>query len=98
MVWNVLFQTCRRRCIREDASAGSQRLQGACSNVKHQARMARRIACHGVHEYDASADDRQRSIQERQVSNTVDKGIGNPMKGIGVSTMPKEEIIQNRGW
>jgi pyridoxal 5'-phosphate synthase pdxS subunit len=28
----------------------------------------------------------------------ISKGIGNPMKGIGVSTMPKEEIIQNRGW
>ena len=28
----------------------------------------------------------------------ISKGIGNPMKGIGVSTMPKEEIIQTRGW
>jgi pyridoxal 5'-phosphate synthase pdxS subunit len=28
----------------------------------------------------------------------ISKGIGNPMKGIGVSTIPKEEIIQNRGW
>jgi pyridoxal 5'-phosphate synthase pdxS subunit len=28
----------------------------------------------------------------------ISKGVGNPMKGIGVSTMPKEEIIQNRGW
>ena len=28
----------------------------------------------------------------------ISKGIGNPMKGIGVSTMPKEAIIQTRGW
>ncbi|OPY30240.1 MAG: Pyridoxal biosynthesis lyase PdxS [Methanocella sp. PtaU1.Bin125] len=28
----------------------------------------------------------------------ISKGIGNPMKGIGVSTMPKEAIIQDRGW
>lgn len=28
----------------------------------------------------------------------VSKGIGNPMKGIGVSTIPKEEILQTRGW
>ncbi len=28
----------------------------------------------------------------------ISKGIGNPMKGIGVSSMPKEEIIQTRGW
>ncbi|MCD1295242.1 pyridoxal 5'-phosphate synthase lyase subunit PdxS [Methanocella sp. CWC-04] len=28
----------------------------------------------------------------------ISKGIGTPMKGIGVSTMPKEEIIQTRGW
>ncbi len=28
----------------------------------------------------------------------ISKGIGNPMKGIGVSTIPKEAIIQNRGW
>lgn len=28
----------------------------------------------------------------------ISKGIGNPMKGIGVSSMPKESIIQNRGW
>ncbi|CAJ37847.1 pyridoxal 5'-phosphate synthase lyase subunit PdxS [Methanocella arvoryzae] len=28
----------------------------------------------------------------------VSKGIGNPMKGIGVSTIPQEEILQTRGW
>lgn len=28
----------------------------------------------------------------------VSRGIGSPMKGIGVSTMPKEEILQTRGW
>ncbi len=28
----------------------------------------------------------------------ISKGIGNPMKGIGVSTMPVEEKIQARGW
>ncbi len=28
----------------------------------------------------------------------ISKGVGNPMKGIGVSTMPKESIIQTRGW
>lgn len=28
----------------------------------------------------------------------ISKGIGNPMKGIGVSSMPKEAIIQTRGW
>jgi pyridoxal 5'-phosphate synthase pdxS subunit len=28
----------------------------------------------------------------------ISKGIGNPMKGIGVSSMPKEDIIQTRGW
>jgi pyridoxal 5'-phosphate synthase pdxS subunit len=28
----------------------------------------------------------------------ISKGVGNPMKGIGVSSMPKEDIIQTRGW
>jgi pyridoxal 5'-phosphate synthase pdxS subunit len=28
----------------------------------------------------------------------ISKGIGNPMKGIGVSTIPKEDILQTRGW
>lgn len=28
----------------------------------------------------------------------ISKGIGNPMKGIGVSSMPKESQIQTRGW
>jgi pyridoxal 5'-phosphate synthase pdxS subunit len=28
----------------------------------------------------------------------ISKGIGSPMKGIGVGSMPREEIIQTRGW
>jgi pyridoxal 5'-phosphate synthase pdxS subunit len=28
----------------------------------------------------------------------ISKGTGNPMKGIGVGTMPAEEKIQARGW
>ena len=28
----------------------------------------------------------------------ISKGIGNPMKGIGVSSMPEDEKIQARGW
>ena len=49
-------------------------------------KMAKAI-CEAVNNYDNPA-----KLAE------ISKGIGNPMKGIGVSTMPAEEKLQSRGW